>query len=132
MTRPSRSIGGPSRSERVLGKDHPDVARDYNNLALLLKDQGKYDQAEPLYRRAIEIDESVLGKDHPDVANRYNNHAGLLQAQGMYDQAEPLYRRAIEILQTKLGLDHPNTVTVRKNYNRLRELKKQNTGNPAR
>ena len=118
--------------ESVLGKDHPAVARDYDNLALLLKEQGKYDQAEPLYRRAIEIDESVLGKDHPHVAVWYNNLAALLQAQGMYDQAEPLYRRAIEILQTKLGLDHPNTVTVRKNYDRLRELKKQNTGNPAR
>src|SRR5262249_56593245 len=28
--------------EKVLGKDHPDVARDYNNLALLLHAQGKY------------------------------------------------------------------------------------------
>src|SRR5262249_45348842 len=37
--------------EKVLGKDHPDVARDYNNLALLLHAQGKYEQAEPLFRR---------------------------------------------------------------------------------
>src|SRR5215831_1358591 len=118
--------------ERVFGKDHPNVATDYNNLAGLLQDQGKYDQAETLFRRAMEIDEKVLGKDHPTVAIRYNNLAGLLQDQGKYDQAEPLYRRAMEIFQTKLGSDHPNTVTVRKNYDRLQELKKQNPGNPAR
>ena len=118
--------------EKVLGKGHPKVAIRYNNLAVLLQAQGKYDQAEPLYRRAIEIGEKVLGKDHPDVASGYNNLALLLQAQGKYDQAEPLFRRATEILQTKLGLDHPSTVTVRKNYDRLQELKKQNSGNPAR
>jgi hypothetical protein len=33
------------------------------------------DDAEPLYRRAIEIDEKILGKEHPDVATRYNNLA---------------------------------------------------------
>jgi hypothetical protein len=52
--------------------------------------------------------------------------------QGRYAEAEPLFRRAIEIFQTKLGLDHPSTVAVRKNYGRLQELKKQNSGNPAR
>jgi len=118
--------------EKTLGKDHPNVATSYNNLAELLRTQGKYDQAEPLYRRAIEIDEKTLGKDHPDVAVSYNNLALLFQDQGKYDQAEPLFRRAIEIFQTKLGSDHPNTVTVRKNYDRLQEQKKQNSVNPAR
>jgi tetratricopeptide (TPR) repeat protein len=104
----------------------------------LLYYQRKYDQAEPLYRRAIEIHEKVLGKDHPSVALDYNGLALLLQDQGKYDQAEPLYRGAIEIFQSKLGSDHPNTVATRENYNRLQELKKQNSskkqksGKPAR
>jgi len=104
----------------------------YNNLALLLHAQGKYDQAEPLYRRAVEIDEKVLGKDHPDVAIQCNNLARLLQDQGKYDQAEPLFLRAMEIFQSQLGSDHPNTVATRENYDRLQELRKQNSGNPAR
>jgi tetratricopeptide (TPR) repeat protein len=107
------------------GKDHPTVATDYNNLAALREDQGKYDQAEPLYRRAIEIDEKVLGKDHPNVATDYNNLAHLLVNQRKYDQAEPLYRRGMEIFQTKLGSDHPKTVLARENYDRLQELEKQ-------
>jgi tetratricopeptide (TPR) repeat protein len=118
--------------EKALGKDHPTVATIYDNLAGLLRQQDKYDQAEPLYRRAIEIDEKVLGKDHPDVARTYNNLASLLEAQGKYDQAEPLYRRAMEILETKLGLNHQSTLVARKNYESLRERKKQNSGNLAR
>jgi tetratricopeptide (TPR) repeat protein len=117
--------------EKALGKDHPNVAIRYNNLASLLEAEGKYEQAEPLYRRAIEIGEMALGGDHPDVGISYNNLAGLLRGQGKYDQAEPFYRRSLEILQTKFGLDHPNTVKVRKNYDRLEELKKQNSGNLA-
>jgi hypothetical protein len=31
--------------------DHPNLARDYNNLALLLLNQGKYAEAEPLIRQ---------------------------------------------------------------------------------
>ena len=66
----------------------------------MLQAQGKYDEAEPLYRRAIEIiEKEALGKDDPDVAVWYNN----LQAQGKYDEAEPLYRRAIEIRENVLG-----------------------------
>jgi len=30
--------------EKVLGKDHPDVAKQLNNLALLCQNQGKYDE----------------------------------------------------------------------------------------
>ncbi|CAN0176861.1 unnamed protein product, partial [Ectocarpus sp. 12 AP-2014] len=41
--------------------------------------QGKYEEAEPLNARAIEILEKSLGPDHPDVATALNNRAGLLR-----------------------------------------------------
>ena len=43
--------------------------------------QGKYDEADPLYLRAIEIGEKTLGPDHPDLATRLNNRARLLESQ---------------------------------------------------
>ena len=79
-----------------------------NNLAVTYSNLARYTEAEPLYRRAIEIDEKILGKDHPSVAISYNNLALLLKDQGKYDEAEPLYRRAIEIDEKVLGKDHPN------------------------
>jgi tetratricopeptide (TPR) repeat protein len=87
-----------------------------NNLALLYQAQGKYEQAEPLYQRALAIREQQLGPQHPDTAGSLNNLAGLYDAQGKYEQAEPLYQRALAILEQQLGPEHPNTQTVRGNY----------------
>jgi tetratricopeptide (TPR) repeat protein len=44
------------------------VARSLNNLGIVYKDQGKYADAERVYRRALAIYEEKLGKDHPLVA----------------------------------------------------------------
>ena len=43
--------------------------------------QGKFDEADPLYLRAIEIGEKTLGPDFPDLAAMLNNRAVLLKAQ---------------------------------------------------
>jgi Tetratricopeptide repeat len=36
-------------SETVLGNEHPSTLMSMNNLALLLRDQGKYEQAEEMH-----------------------------------------------------------------------------------
>jgi tetratricopeptide (TPR) repeat protein len=77
---------------------------------------GRYDEAEPLYRQALEIDAKTIGTAHPDYAARLNNLAGLLQAMERYDEAEPLFVKALEIIRAKLGPDHPTTKTVEANY----------------
>ena len=41
--------------EAVFGGDHPDVARDLNNLAQLLRATNRLEEAEPLCRRTVEI-----------------------------------------------------------------------------
>lgn len=54
------------------------MANDLNNLAELLRAQVKYAEAEPLYRRAIEIGEATLGKDHPNTVTFRENLDSLL------------------------------------------------------
>ncbi len=82
-------------------------------------DTKRLSEAEPLFRRALEIREKQLGPDHPDVAESLNCLAILFQAQGNYANAETLYRRALEIDEKKLGLEHPYTKIVRKNLKSL-------------
>jgi tetratricopeptide (TPR) repeat protein len=79
--------------------------------ATLLQTMGQYDEAEPLFRRAIAIGEKTLGPNHPDVATRLNNLASLLQDQGNYDEAEPFFRRALAIGEKTLGPNHPDVAT---------------------
>ena len=82
--------------EKVLGKEHPDVAQSLNNLALLYRTQGNYQKAEPLYQRSLLIWEKVLGKEHPNVAASLNNLAALYYTQGNYQKAEPLFQRSLQ------------------------------------
>ena len=68
---------------------------DLNNLALLLRPcRAGYSDAEPLYQRALHIDEKALGPDHPYVAVDLDNLAALYYKQGHYAGAEPLFQRA--------------------------------------
>jgi hypothetical protein len=48
----------------VLGKEHPRTLTSMNNLALVLGDQGKYEQAEEIHRQVLGLSETVLGKEH--------------------------------------------------------------------
>lgn len=48
---------------------------------LHVRSQGKYDEAKPLYERAIDIGCKTLGPDHPDLATWLENFACLLSAQ---------------------------------------------------
>ena len=100
--------------------------------------QGKLDEADPLYLRAIEIDEKTLGPNHPDLATRLNNRAGLLSIcmcssatsstslahtpfacplpyQGNFEDADPLYVRVLEILGATVGEEHPNYASTLNN-----------------
>ena len=82
---------------------------DFRNTELLGKafdvglPQGRYAEAEPLYKRSLAIWEEALGPEHPNVATSLNNLAGLYRAQGRYDEAEPLHKRAMTIDEMALG-----------------------------
>jgi hypothetical protein len=71
--------------EASFGTDHPDVARDLNNLAQLLKTTNRLADAEPLLRRALAICIKSLGPDHPSSQVVMANYIGLLQAMGRTD-----------------------------------------------
>ncbi|GAB6051221.1 CHAT domain-containing protein [Magnetospira thiophila] len=84
------------------------MAQSLYNLANLYKEQGRYTEAEPQYKRALAIREKVLGPDNVATASVINNLALLYQAQGRYAEAEPLYKRALAIMEKTMGTEHPH------------------------
>ncbi|KAK4182065.1 kinesin light chain 3, partial [Podospora australis] len=48
----------------VLGEEHPEALTSMNNLALVLNDQGKYEEAKQTQRQAFELRQRMLGSDH--------------------------------------------------------------------
>ena len=103
------------------GEDTLAYARAANEVASNLNAQGRYAEAEPLYRKGLEISERVLGPDHPSTAASYNNVAYNLNAQGRYAEAEPYLRKAVEIVERRLGLDHPDSQLYRRNLEILKQ-----------
>ena len=73
--------------------------------------QGRYADAERLYKESLALDEKNLGPDHPDVATTLNNLALVYKTQGRYTDAEPLYKRALTMLENKLGAENPSVAT---------------------
>jgi tetratricopeptide (TPR) repeat protein len=78
--------------------------------------QGKYAQAEPLYRKVLAVREELLGPKHPETATSYDNLAVNLYMQGRAHEAEPLYRNALAVRQEVLGTKHPQTAGTYNNF----------------
>ena len=60
--------------------------RALHNRALVSRTQGKYREAEELYKRELAIREKALGASHPDVGQSLNNLANVYRDQGKYSR----------------------------------------------
>jgi hypothetical protein len=54
----------------------------------VLQYQGKYAEAEELFRQTLKERAKVLGEEHPDTLESIHNLAGVLRTQGKYIEAE--------------------------------------------
>ena len=78
----------------------------FNNLASFYYAQGKYAEAEPLYRRALAIFEKALGPEHLDVARSLENYAKLLRKTNRKAEAAKMEVRA-KAIRTKHAAKNP-------------------------
>ena len=65
--------------------------------AFELRDQGKYENAEILYREVVHLKESYASDDTFKLANVYGNYAILLSTVWKYDESLSYYDKALEI-----------------------------------
>ena len=88
----------------MLGSEHISTLDTVNSLGLLYADQGKVDEAEKMYQRAINGFEKTLG---PRLVSTYvpalNTAAILYVALGRTDEAIDMYYRALCGLELVLG-----------------------------
>ena len=77
------------------------MATALNNMALLYEAQGRYGEAEPLYKRSLAIREKALGPEHPDVATSLDSLAVLSLDLGDDERALDFIRRSISISRSR-------------------------------
>ncbi len=108
--------------------DRQDVERltkSLNNLAALYHLQAKYEMAEAMYERCLDLKLDLHGDDHLEVAVNLHNLAALACAKRRWEKAEILYIRALEIREKHLGMEHEDLVPILKNYAiMLRKIKR--------
>jgi serine/threonine protein kinase/tetratricopeptide (TPR) repeat protein/DNA-binding beta-propeller fold protein YncE len=97
-------------SRRAQGPKHPDTIAAIDGLAALLWDQGRPEQAEPLFRESLEIKRATLEPDHPETLFGLRQLAALLRAQGKPAEAATLLRQYVDGSRRALGPDHPDTL----------------------
>ncbi len=106
----------PLAQQLLQSRAPADQAGDLNNRAVSFRSQGRYAEAEPLFRQALDIMERAKGAEHPDVAIILNNLGELYYVQGRYAEAEFLYQRALAVKEKALGPDDLGLAATLENY----------------
>ena len=115
----SKHIEESSRiSYDQIDEDEP-VINSYCNLGSLYSNQGKLQEAEAMYQRALEGYEKAWGPDHTSTLDTVNNLGLLYSRQGKLQEAEAMYQRALEGKEKAWGPDHTSTLHTVNNLGRL-------------
>ena len=93
-------------AERVLGDSHPEVATLLNNIAIVLRRNERYLEAEAYLRRSLAIRDASLGKGSVKAAGALQNLAVVLENEGRREEAEQLLLRSVRDLEAALGPKH--------------------------
>jgi tetratricopeptide (TPR) repeat protein len=84
-------------------------AQSLSALANLFKQDGRYQESEPLFQKALSIREQEFGIESIETARSLNDIGTLYSSVGRYQEAEALLKRAFFIREQQLSIDDPNT-----------------------
>lgn len=97
------------------GDQSPQYAAQLNNLAVVVKTQERYPEAEALFRDALAIGANTIGTAHPDYAIDLNNLGVNMYYQEKFPEARDLLEQALTIRKATLPADHPDIATNEEN-----------------
>ncbi len=97
----------------VLGVDDPQTLIAMSHLGSILRDQRRFEEAEPLLSEAYSGLRQVLGEEHPALLLAMRDYATLLTEQNRVDESLDLTRRAVDLATRSLGADHHWTLQIR-------------------
>ncbi|KAJ5947785.1 Disease resistance protein [Penicillium verhagenii] len=96
-----------------------EAAGRLHSLGLLYADQGRLQEAEAMYERALEGYEKAGGREHTTTLDTVNNLGVLYAVQGRLQEAEAMYERALEGFDKVWGREHTSTLDTVNNLGLL-------------
>lgn len=116
-------------TEKHFGLNHPATASAYNNVGLIHKQLGNFDESRRSYRDAMQIYKKTVGTDHASFASILHNLGNLNRSQIHFDttlkatdrltlieQAAEYLEQAYQIRVAEMGADHPHTVASKSSW----------------
>ena len=96
----------------LFGPEHPETLSSMGDLAWVLYEQGRYQDAERLERATLQIRLRALGAEHPDTLKAMNGLGVILSAEAKYPEAEKLFRESLAIKRRVLGPENAATIVT--------------------
>lgn len=107
-------LSGLERTERLgLGADA--IASALNNLGTLYVAQLRYEEAEHIFRRALDASETAYGLDHPLTLASVSNLATVYQFTGRPEESVALLERVLRTNERLFGRQHRLTMAAADN-----------------
>ena len=121
VSNPSEARGNDIRAREILDKSAKDIdtglandpelqAQMMNVMGTVYQSLGLTSKAEPLLRRALQIQQRILGPRNPDTLQSQQDLAVAAVAASHYPEAEKLCRQTMETRRQVLGPEHHDTI----------------------
>ena len=109
--------------EKEFGLDSPSVVPLLSDLAATYATRDDYRDAEPLFERALKIQEIALDRYRSGVARTLNQLGAIYEATGRPNAARQAYTRVLAHLQPGLGAGDPSVQIARRRLAKLESLR---------
>jgi serine/threonine-protein kinase len=93
---------------RVAPDDHVSLTPSYNDLGVVVGQQGRVEEAESLHVLAVQNARAAYGEEHPILAAALSQHAFALEMAGRPEASDSLYQVTIAMRRRLLGETHPD------------------------
>lgn len=113
-----RKKGSDAEAQTLLEtntKDGNETPASLTKLARVLREQQKFDEAEPLLKKAVTLVEASAEPHDKELIVALNNLAMVQREQGNFEEALNLYKR-VEPLQNKVGATDAEKLTMETNF----------------
>jgi tetratricopeptide (TPR) repeat protein len=98
------------------GPDNPDLMPPLIMMAATLRDLKRYDEADKMYVRTIELHTQYFGDAHPRTVTLYEDRAVLLGLAGRQDESLALWAELVDLWEYGLGPNHLREAISRRGY----------------
>ncbi|UCC29833.1 MAG: serine/threonine protein kinase [Phycisphaerales bacterium] len=88
---------------RLLGDEHPDIARCLFAYGAMQHVLGRYDQSESLFSESLIMSRKLLGEEHQFTVECMLGYSDALQQLGRYEEAEAMLRRLLALAPRRFG-----------------------------